>query len=85
MRTVLRTFSIEHRTVLVLRYFADLTDTQIAEALGLPVGTVKSRLARALDWLSRDERIAALAGEEWGDKRSTRNKPADSYTRPAQT
>lgn len=33
-----------HRTVLVLRYYQELTDAEIAEALAIPVGTVKSRL-----------------------------------------
>ena len=36
------------REALVLRYFADLTVPQIAEATGIPEGTVKSRLHRAI-------------------------------------
>lgn len=36
------------RTVLVLRYFDDLTEAQVAEALGIAVGTVKSQAARGL-------------------------------------
>lgn len=39
------------RAVLVLRYFADLSEAQIAETLGCTVGTVKSTNARALDRL----------------------------------
>jgi RNA polymerase sigma-70 factor (ECF subfamily) len=39
--------SVEHRTVLVLVYYADLPQEAVAEALGIPVGTVKSRLHRA--------------------------------------
>jgi RNA polymerase sigma-70 factor (ECF subfamily) len=35
------------RDVLLLHAWADLTDAEIAEALSLPVGTVKSRLHRA--------------------------------------
>lgn len=35
------------RQVLVLRYYADLTVPQIAEHLGIPLGTVKSRLYAA--------------------------------------
>jgi RNA polymerase sigma-70 factor (ECF subfamily) len=34
----------EQRTVIVLQYYRDLTLPQIAEILGLPVGTVRSRL-----------------------------------------
>jgi RNA polymerase sigma-70 factor (sigma-E family) len=40
--------SPEHRQVLVLRYVADLSETQVAAALGLALGTVKSRVARAI-------------------------------------
>lgn len=36
------------RTVLVLRYYDDLSEAQTAEALGISVGTVKSQAARAL-------------------------------------
>jgi RNA polymerase sigma-70 factor (sigma-E family) len=41
------------RELLVLRYWLDLTGPQIAETLGVPVGTVKSRTSRALEALSR--------------------------------
>ncbi|MEV2238285.1 SigE family RNA polymerase sigma factor [Micromonospora sp. NPDC049891] len=36
------------RAVLVLRYWEDLTESQIADALGCSVGTVKSQSSRAL-------------------------------------
>lgn len=36
------------RAVLVLRYFNDLTEAQVAEALGCSVGTVKSSASRGL-------------------------------------
>jgi RNA polymerase sigma-70 factor (sigma-E family) len=38
----------EHREVLVLRFVADLTEPQVADVLDVPVGTVKSRVSRAL-------------------------------------
>ena len=41
----------EQRAVFVLRTFEDLSYKEIAEALGLPVGTVMSRLARARETL----------------------------------
>lgn len=40
--------STEHRQVLVLRYVADLSEAQVAAALGISAGTVKSRIARAI-------------------------------------
>jgi RNA polymerase sigma factor (sigma-70 family) len=36
------------RTIVVLHYYLDLTLPAVADTLGLPVGTVKSRLHRAL-------------------------------------
>ena len=39
----------DRRAVIVMRYWLDLTPTEIAEALDIPVGTVNSRIARALN------------------------------------
>ncbi|NGO10978.1 SigE family RNA polymerase sigma factor [Streptomyces sp. HC44] len=41
------------REVLVLRYWSDLTEAQIADTLGVSRGTVKSTASRALDALGR--------------------------------
>jgi len=41
----------KHRSVLVLRYFNDLSYQEIAEALDIPLGTVKSRLNQSLKYL----------------------------------
>lgn len=41
-----------HREVVMLRYFAHLSERQTAELLGIPPGTVKSRLSRALAQLT---------------------------------
>jgi RNA polymerase sigma-70 factor (ECF subfamily) len=43
--------STSHRAVVVLRFHLDWSLEQIAAALGVPVGTVKSRLHRALSSL----------------------------------
>ena len=48
LRQALQSLSIEHRAVLVLRFFADLSEEEAATVLQLPIGTVKSRTARAL-------------------------------------
>jgi RNA polymerase sigma-70 factor (ECF subfamily) len=44
----LSTLSPERRAVVVLRHLLDFTPPEIAEILGIPVGTVNSRLGRAL-------------------------------------
>jgi RNA polymerase sigma-70 factor, ECF subfamily len=44
----IRTLSTEHREVVVLRFYADLTVDQIADRTGVGAGTVKSRLHYAL-------------------------------------
>lgn len=49
-----------NREVVVLRYFAQLTEQQTAEALGVPAGTVKSRLSRALAQLASDSHLAGF-------------------------
>jgi RNA polymerase sigma factor (sigma-70 family) len=41
----------EQRQVIALRYGADLTEVDIAQVLGWPIGTVKSRLNRARERL----------------------------------
>jgi RNA polymerase sigma factor (sigma-70 family) len=42
------------REVIVLRYFLDLPQEEIAVALGISRGTVSSTISRALDRLGRD-------------------------------
>jgi RNA polymerase sigma-70 factor (ECF subfamily) len=59
--TALRTLSPAHRAVVVLHHALDLSVEQVAAELDVPVGTVKSRLARAraaLAPLLDDEEIA---------------------------
>jgi RNA polymerase sigma-70 factor (sigma-E family) len=43
----------EQRAVIVLRFYEDLTEEEIAEVLNVPTGTVKSRCARGLEQLRR--------------------------------
>jgi RNA polymerase sigma-70 factor (sigma-E family) len=51
IETALAQLPLRQRAVIVLRYFEDLTEIEIADALGWPVGTVKSTASRALDAL----------------------------------
>lgn len=48
LANAVRTLSPDHREVIALRYFRDLKVHEIADVLGCPVGTVKSRINRAL-------------------------------------
>ncbi|GAA1968590.1 SigE family RNA polymerase sigma factor [Catenulispora subtropica] len=59
---VLRELPPRMRAVLVLRYFDDLTEAQVAEVLGIAVGTVKSQAARGLAKLR--EAMASQEQEE---------------------
>lgn len=45
--------SADSKVILSMHYVADLTINQIATDLGLPVGTAKSRLNRALSEMRR--------------------------------
>lgn len=57
VRRALAAMSAEHRAVLVLRYYADLSERATADVLGVPPGTVKSRTARALAALAADQNV----------------------------
>jgi RNA polymerase sigma-70 factor (ECF subfamily) len=56
----------EHRAVLVLRFYVGLPLPEAASSLGIPLGTAKSRLHRAIAALRRtvdlDEPSASLEG-----------------------
>ena len=48
LRRALAGLSARQRTVLVLRYYEDLSEQQVADLLGCSAGTVKSTASRAL-------------------------------------
>ena len=54
----LRQLSQRQRAAVVLRFYEDLPEKAIAEAMGISIGTVKSTLSRGL------EKLRSLLGEE---------------------
>jgi RNA polymerase sigma-70 factor (sigma-E family) len=47
----LRELSIRQRTAIVLRFYEDLTESQIAQVMGCSVGAVRSHMSRGLNRL----------------------------------
>ncbi len=60
----LQTLPPRERAALVLRFYEDLPQSEIAQLLGIPVGTVKSLTHRALGRLRRVLGPQTLAGAE---------------------
>lgn len=58
VRRALAALPTQQRVVLVMRFWGDYTEAQIADALGVSAGTVKSRASRG---------IAALRASGWLD------------------
>jgi RNA polymerase sigma-70 factor (sigma-E family) len=59
----LECLSKPNRDVVVLRYFVQLSEQQTAETLGVPPGTVKSRLSRSLAQLAANDHLLSISGE----------------------
>jgi len=57
LRQALAALPVGQRSVIVLRYFEDLTEAETARILGVSVGTVKSQTAKALLKLRVDPRL----------------------------
>ena len=57
VRSVLQTLSDDQRQALELAFYQGLSQSQIAEKLGEPLGTIKSRIRRAM------ERVRSVATE----------------------
>ncbi len=53
VREAVSTLSTDHRAVIVMHHFQGMEVNDIARILGVPTGTVKSRLARGRDQLHR--------------------------------
>jgi RNA polymerase sigma-70 factor (sigma-E family) len=51
LRRALMTLRPDQRAAIVLRFYEDLSEADTAEALGMPLGTVKSTVSRGLERL----------------------------------
>jgi RNA polymerase sigma-70 factor (sigma-E family) len=60
LRAAMAELPARQRVVIVLTYYEDLPDAQIAEALGCTVNTVKSHRAKALQNLRRSRDVATI-------------------------
>ncbi len=57
------------RAAVMLRYYDDMTEPEVAAALGVSVGTVKSTVARAVAKLRKDAELGADSAPGWQDAR----------------
>lgn len=62
LATVLASLSAAQREVLLMRFVDDFSIDEIAAALGIPAGTVKSRIHNAIKELRADERTRRYFG-----------------------
>ncbi|MQA84106.1 MAG: SigE family RNA polymerase sigma factor [Streptosporangiales bacterium] len=71
------------RVAVVLRYYEDLTESEVAQTLGVSVGTVKSTVSRAVAKLRED---LGLRGEEEEEEEEEEARyPRRPPSRPAPT
>jgi RNA polymerase sigma-70 factor (sigma-E family) len=77
VRAALARLPAGQRDVVVLRYFADLSETATSQALHVSKGTVKSRASRALAALSHDPALASLAAPRTQGTQDTQDTQED--------
>ena len=61
---MLKSLSDAHREILLMRFVDDMTQPEIAEALDLPLGTVKSRLHHAVQAVKNSPAAAELLARQ---------------------
>lgn len=64
LASVLSSLNAAHREILLMRFVDDMTQAEIAAALGVPQGTVKSRLHHAVQSLKQQPQVLRLLGHE---------------------
>ena len=64
-------YPIDHRAVVVLHHYLDLPLDEVAETLGVPVGTVRSRLLYAMRRVARGPRRRCAPGDAGGRQMTT--------------
>ncbi len=64
VREALSSLTDRQRAVLVMRVFDDMSEADVAQALNVAAGTVKSTAAQALARLRKDPRLAGLMDRE---------------------
>ena len=62
--SLLKSLSDNHREILLMRFVDDMTQPEISEALGLPLGTVKSRLHHAVQAVKNSPAAMKLMNQD---------------------
>ena len=81
----LASLPVEFRTAVVLRDVCDLPYDEIAVILAVPVGTVRSRIARARSALAATWQTGKTGSGRDGERTRTTARDADPGTSPAAT
>jgi RNA polymerase sigma-70 factor (ECF subfamily) len=87
VRNAVHTLPEPLRTVLVLRHYEGLKLREIAEVLGIPEGTAKSRMAEALNTLRRclEDQTTVRVQHRSALAQNNATKPQSSYDEPPVT
>jgi RNA polymerase sigma-70 factor (ECF subfamily) len=72
VRSALTDLPAEHREVLILREMEGLSYTEIATVIGVPLGTVMSRLSRARSRLQQNLVLSGRPNERMSDRHQVR-------------